>query len=345
LRSCRLAQKTNHESTKEGKHETEEDTGADSHEMSRLVPLSPDVFFVVSSFRVFVIGFCVIRGSVQRSWYWAWRSRKIFAMRTKDVGLDVTRHRLLEGVLLRLARRPDASEFILRGGMLMRSWFRPVPRVAEDLDFVVTFPFDVQETARRFLPVITDETVADGVVFDAESVRFEGIFLDTGSPGVRVFASGTAGELETDFHIDLTFGPPPRPAPVTGEIPTMFGAAARVRVCRPETVVGQKVQALCHLGMLGWRPKDLNDLRLLARLPLDDADLREAIAAYLADLGRGGDHVRTVFGRSSWWGMKRSSARWMDFVKASGGQDVPKELAGVVAAVAGRLSPILESLP
>src|SRR5262249_56873463 len=75
-------------------------------------------------------------------------------MRTEAISLDAIRHRLLEGVLLRLARRPDAGEFILRGGMLMRHWFRPIPRPAEDLDLVVTFPFALEEAAARFLPVL-----------------------------------------------------------------------------------------------------------------------------------------------------------------------------------------------
>jgi nucleotidyltransferase AbiEii toxin of type IV toxin-antitoxin system len=266
-------------------------------------------------------------------------------MKAEATSLDATRHRLLEGVLLRLARRPDAAEFVLRGGILMRHWFRPVRRPAEDLDLVATFPFAVEEAARRFLPVLADGAVADGAAFDNDRVRVEGIWLDTGSPGVRVFASGLAGGAEADFHVDITAGPP-RPAPVFGAIPTACGQAARVWMCRPETIVGQKMQALCHLGMLSWRPKDLNDLRLLlARVPLDDAELRGAIAAYLADLGRTGGDARAVFGPSSWWGMKLSSARWLDFVKASRGQDVPRDLATVVAEVAGRLAPVLEGLP
>ena len=166
-------------------------------------------------------------------------------MRTEATTLDATRHRLLEGVLLRLARRADAGDFILRGGMLLRHWFRPIPRPAGDLDFVATFLYDVEETVRRFVPILRDEAVADGVVFDAERARFEAIFLDTGSPGVRVFASGMAGGDEADFHVDFTFRPFPRPAPMFGEIGTACGAAARVWICRPETMVGQKMQALC----------------------------------------------------------------------------------------------------
>jgi hypothetical protein len=258
---------------------------------------------------------------------------------------DATRHRLLEGVLLRLARRPDADSFVLRGGMLMRHWFRPVPRPAEDVDLVATFPFSVEEAVRRFLPVLTDGAVADGVAYDVEEARAEGIWLETGSPGVRVFACGTAGGAEAEFHVDITFGPPPRPAPVFGALPTACGEA-RVWMCRPEAVAGHKMQALWHRGVLGWRPKDLNDLRLLlTRVPMEAADLRLSVAAYLADVGGTGADARALFGPASWWGMKLASARWLDFVKATRGQDVPRDLRDVVAAVGARLAPVLEGVP
>jgi hypothetical protein len=267
-------------------------------------------------------------------------------MKSEAISLGALRHRLLEGALLRLARRPDAREFVLRGGTILRHWFRPIPRPAEDLDFVATFPFSVEEAAARFLPVFADGAVPDGVTFDTDRARAQAIFLDTGNPGVRIFASGTAGGAEADFHVDITFGPPPRPAPVFGEVPTACGEVARVWMCRPETIVGQKMQALRHLGMLGWRAKDLEDLRLLlARVPMDDDDLGGAIAAYLADLGAGGDDARALFGPSSWWGMKLSSARWLDFVKSPRGRHAPRDLAAVVAEIAGRLAPILEGLP
>ena len=58
-------------------------------------------------------------------------------------------------------------------------------------------------------------------------------------------------------------------------------------ITRPETITGRKLHALSHMGMLHWRPKDLNDLRLLCdRVPMEAAALRSAVAAYLADLGR-----------------------------------------------------------
>jgi hypothetical protein len=258
---------------------------------------------------------------------------------------DATRHRLLEGVLLRLARLPDAGGLVLRGGLLMRHWFRPVRRPAGDLDLVSTSPFGVED-AKRLFPPLFAEAARDGVSFDADRFRADAICLHTGIPGVRVFASGTAGGDEADFHVDVTVSPPSRPAPVLGELPTACGEPARVWMCRPESIVGQKMQALCHLGMLCWRPKDLDDLRLLLdRVPIDEGAAREAVAEAFAVLGRTGADARAVLGPGSWWSMKRSSARWLDFVRSSRRRDVPRDLAAVVAFVAGRLNPILESLP
>jgi hypothetical protein len=260
---------------------------------------------------------------------------------------DVTRHRLLEGFLLRLARRPDADHFILRGGMLMRLWFRPLPRPAADLDLVAAFPFSVGGTARRFVPLLADRGVDDGVTFDTERYRVEGIWLNTDFPGVRLLASGKVDGVEDEFSVDVTFGEPLVPEPDVGEYPMSGrGLTARLRMCRPETITGRKLHALMYMGMLHWRPKDLNDLRLLlGRVPMNPADLPGAIAASFTSRGSPAAQARELFRPDSWWAMKTSSARWHDFVKESRGQDVPANLARVVADVAGRLGPILERLP
>jgi len=256
---------------------------------------------------------------------------------------DATRHRLLDGVLLRLAGRPDVDAFVVRGGVLMRHWFRPVPRPADDLDLIATFPFDVEETVRRVLPILADDE-ADGVAFDVGRAHVERIGLDTG-PAVRFFVAGTADAEEVDLKIDVTFGRTTPPAPVLGELPTATGTPARVWASRPEAVVGHKVQALCHRGMVGWRAKDLDDLHLLlCRVPMDATTLRDAVAAHVADAGATVADARGLFGPGSWWGLKVVAARWRDYVNAARRPGVPRDLAAVVAKVAERLVPILEGV-
>ena len=255
------------------------------------------------------------------------------------------RHPLLEGVLLRMARLPHVDSFILRGGMLLRHWFRPVPRPAADLDLVADFPFDVDETRRRFTPLLADRGVEDGVTLDAGRFRVEGIWQNTDYPGVRIHATGVADGSEIDFHVDVTFGEPLDPPPTTGEYTMEWSPhVVRLRMCRPETIVGRKLHALFHMGLMHWRAKDLNDLRLLAsRVALDPDALPVAIATSFASRGDAPANARTFFARE-WWALKRSAARWHEFARAADDPAVPTNLAQVVAAVATRLGPTLERL-
>lgn len=252
------------------------------------------------------------------------------------------RHRLLEGVLLRLAKLPDAGGIALRGGMLLRHWFRPTPRPALDLDLVADSPLTLTD-ANRFRPMFAGN-IADGVTFDFEEIAVEGIWLQTDHPGIRMHIRGTYEGSDDDIQVDITGGPPPRPEAVMSELPTTTDRV-RIWTCRPESIVGQKLQALWHLGMLGWRPKDLDDLRLLLdRIPMNDDAMREAISATFAELGGTGDDARSLFGQASWWSMKHASARWGDFVSKTGRAGV-RNLPVVVDSIAARLKPIMEDLP
>ena len=201
---------------------------------------------------------------------------------------DTIRHRLLEGMLLRLARLPDADHFILRGGMLMRLWFRPYDRPAADLDLVSTFPFCVEETARRFLPVLADRGVDDGVKFDTERFRMEGIWQNTDFPGraaVRLRRGrGDRGRFQRGHDLRRAADPGAGAERVSDA--GLRADARSLWMCRPETITGRKLHALLHMGMLHWRPKDLNDLRLLlGRVPMNLDDLPEAIAASFTSRG------------------------------------------------------------
>src|SRR5436190_21354666 len=109
------------------------------------------------------------------------------------------RHRLLEGVLLRLAKLPDAGGIVLRGGMLLRHWFRPTPRPALDLDLVAHSPLALSD-AKRFLPMFAD-IVADGVKFDVEGIAAHGIWLQSDHPGIaRLLDEGNEQADTQDAH-------------------------------------------------------------------------------------------------------------------------------------------------
>lgn len=167
---------------------------------------------------------------------------------------------------------------------------------------------------------------------------------------MRLFACGSVDGSEDDFTIDVTFGEPLVPPPELHEYPLECGHSAALWMCRPETIVGRKLHALTQMGPLHWRPKDLNDLRLLlGQVPLDFTALASAIACSFTSRGNQPAEARALFGNSSWWTMKMSTARWRDFVEESAEiaeeRIVPENLAAVVAEVAALLQPVWEQLP
>ncbi len=260
---------------------------------------------------------------------------------------DEARHRLLEGFLLRLARLPHPEDFVLRGGMLLRHWFRPLERRAKDLDLVSRKAFSVEATAKVLVPLLADRSVDDGVTFDASRHRVEGIWMNTPHPGFRLYACGEVQGVKDEFTVDVTFGEPLVPEPVPGLYgPMACGQAPRLWMCRPETIVGRKLHALMRAGVQHWRPKDLYDvLLLMQRVPMNLEDLPEAIAVSFTSRGNTTADARSLFAPQSWWLMKMALARWHDFAEDTSGQEIPRDLARVVAQVAEQLNPISERMP
>jgi hypothetical protein len=249
------------------------------------------------------------------------------------------RHRLLEGFVLRLARRPEAAAFALRGGMRVRQCFPSLDRPALDLDLACSLPFEL-EPMRTILQAVLVEPVQDGVRFDPERFRLTPIWEETQAPGLRLRALGRVDGEPAELRVDVTFGLVLHPEAERSRFVAERGAA-ELWMCRPESIIGRKLAVTAGLGPQYWRPKDLSDLRMLGRLSLQPRVLGEALEASLEGCTESWQDVQEAL-RSSWWGEPRAAARWQRFLRDSGGA-APLELASVIAEVRSYLSPILES--
>jgi hypothetical protein len=250
---------------------------------------------------------------------------------------QAARHHLLEGVLRRVGRLPDGGGFVLRGGLLTRAWVAPRPRPTRDLDFVGDFPFGVDETVRRFAPVLGDE-LGDGVHLDAGRFAARGIWLDTSFPGVRLSLGLGLGAADQELSVDVGFGDPLVPDAQWLDYPALLPEfPARVRACRPETQVAWKLHALAEMGA-GWRPKDLADLWLITgRVPLRAPDLPPAVTAAFVSRGYPATDAVEVLHRD-YWESKTARVRW-----ASSRGSLPG-LAEALAGVRAALAPALAAL-
>ncbi|RNC97009.1 MAG: nucleotidyl transferase AbiEii/AbiGii toxin family protein [Oricola sp.] len=196
--------------------------------------------------------------------------------------LVLTRY-AVERLLYRLANSPHAERFVLKGAMLLMTWFEEPFRGTRDLDLLGQgdpAPEAVLAIFREILAI--DEP--DGVSFDAEGTRIDRIREDTEYGGVRIRTTAEIGGARIPVSVDVGFGDVTEPAAQMLDYPILLDMPApRLRGYARETVVAEKFQAIVILGQANSRVKDYYDLWVMSRyFTFDEDRLASAIAATFA---------------------------------------------------------------
>ncbi|MEU9994213.1 nucleotidyl transferase AbiEii/AbiGii toxin family protein [Streptomyces sp. NPDC050848] len=142
---------------------------------------------------------------------------------------QTTRRTALELVLAATADSPWADSLVLRGSMLMTTWFGEAARTPKDIDFVVTpETWHIQEPrTRALLDGIADaaerhaEQSGTDLSIDAAGGVSEYIWTYERVPGHRLVLPWTApglpgGQVQLDFVFQEHLPTPPRPTEVAG---------------------------------------------------------------------------------------------------------------------------------
>lgn len=198
----------------------------------------------------------------------------------QDFNLVLTRYSL-ERLLYRLAISEHANQFLLKGALLFDLWFDVQHRPTRDADFLGFGPSDLRSLEETFEKICTIE-VDDGVLFQADSVRAEEIRNEANYPAVRITLVSTLDGARSHLQIDVGFGDVVTPAPEQIEYPVLLDEldAPKLRAYPKYTVIAEKFEAICLLGMGNSRMKDYFDLWILARhSDLSGETLKQAIQA------------------------------------------------------------------
>lgn len=198
----------------------------------------------------------------------------------QDFNLTLT-HYGLERLLYRLSVSVHAPNFLLKGALLFKLWYDVPQRPTRDADLLGFGPDDIDSVAAVFRDVCVIE-VDDGIAFEAGSVKTAEIRKEAGYGGVRVQLRATLDGAQLSLQIDIGFGDVVTPAPEAVNYPVLLDdlPAPKLRAYPKYTVVAEKFQALCALGMANSRMKDYFDLWMLLRDgDLDDAELVRAVQA------------------------------------------------------------------
>ncbi len=212
------------------------------------------------------------------------RTRLLKLSKANGQSFDLVLTRFALGRLLfRLSQSPDAGRFVLKGAMLMLSWFDDPHRGTRDLD-LLGFGGPSEDVMLATFRDILSLDVEDGVVFDPETLRVDRIREELDYGGLRLCAIASVGGARINLTIDIGFGDALEPGAETVDYPVMLDLPApRLRTYARETVIAEKFQAMVVLGRANSRMKDFYDIWILSRsFSFDDDRLAQAIAATFA---------------------------------------------------------------
>jgi len=212
------------------------------------------------------------------------RARLLQVSKTSGQTFDLVLTRFtLERLLFRLSQSPYADRFVLKGAMLMMSWFDDPHRGTRDLDLLGFGDPSAESMLATFREILAQEA-ADGVEFDVDALRVDRIREELEYGGLRLRTTASIGGARISLTIDVGFGDAVEPGAEELDYPSMLDfPMPRLRGYARETVIAEKFQAMVALGRANSRMKDFYDIWILSK-SFDFADdrLARAIAATFA---------------------------------------------------------------
>lgn len=249
----------------------------------------------------------------------------------------------IERLLHRLSLTKEVHNFILKGAMLFRVWEGNLHRPTRDVDFLGYGEPSPESIAEVIRAVITSEGEPDGLRFESESVKAQEIREGEGYGGVSLSLRAFLAHIPVTVRIDVGFGDAVTPDAETRAFPTLIGhTAPRIRVYSHETLVAEKVEALCRFGIANSRMKDYYDLLSVSRrFETDGPLLANAISATFER--RKTEIPREVpVGLSSEFSLdQEKQQQWQGFLHRLELSDAPMELPSVVEQVSRFVLPVL----
>lgn len=202
--------------------------------------------------------------------------------RNQPNDLLLTRY-ALERLLYRLSTTKHRKRFVLKGAMLMTTWFEDPFRPTRDLDLLGFGDPDPQAMLALFREVLTVEA-DDGVVFDVKGLAVDLIREELEYGGLRIKTDAEIAGASVRIVVDVGFGDAIEPDATELALPVLLDLPApRLRAYSRETVIAEKFQAMIALGRANSRMKDFYDIWLLSRTYEFEGDaLARAIAATFA---------------------------------------------------------------
>jgi predicted nucleotidyltransferase component of viral defense system len=202
--------------------------------------------------------------------------------RGQPMELLLTRY-ALERLLHRLSLSPHRERFVLKGAMLLATWFDEPHRATRDVDllgFGDAAADALLDTFREIMAIDGD----DRVIFDLNGLRIEAIREEDEYGGSRLRTTAALAGARIPITVDISFGDAVEPGVADIDLPVLLDMPSpHLRAYPQETVIAEKFHAMVVLGMANSRMKDYYDVWMLTgAFEIDPERLRRAIGATFA---------------------------------------------------------------
>lgn len=215
------------------------------------------------------------------------RARLLTLARERGQALDLLLTRYaLERFLYRLSISPHRDRFVLKGAMLVTTWFDDPHRPTRDVD-LLGYGDPSPEPMLDIFREICRNDPDDGLAFSTEALRVDLIREELEYGGLRLRTIATLAGARINVVVDIGFGDAVEPGVEEIELPVLLDLPApHLRAYARETVIAEKFQAMVALGLANSRMKDFYDIWVLSKsYEFDHARLARAIAATFARRG------------------------------------------------------------
>ena len=202
--------------------------------------------------------------------------------RGQPMELLLTRY-ALERLLHRLSLSPHRERFVLKGAMLLATWFDEPHRATRDVDLLGFGDSAHDVLLGTFREVMAIE-IDDGLSFDLKGLRIEAIREEIEYGGSRLRTTAALAGARIPITVDIGFGDAVEPGVEDIDLPVLLDMPSpHLRAYPPETVIAEKFHAMVALGRANSRMKDYYDVWMLtSTFDLEPERLRRAIVATFA---------------------------------------------------------------
>jgi len=202
--------------------------------------------------------------------------------RGQPMELLLTRY-ALERLLYRLSLSPHRERFVLKGAMLLATWFDEPHRATRDVD-LLGFGDPAHDALLGTFREVMAVEVDDGVSFDLSGLKIEAIREEIEYGGSRLRTTAALAGARIPITVDIGFGDAVEPGIEDIELPVLLDMPSpHLRAYSPETVIAEKFHAMVALGRANSRMKDYYDVWMLTNaFELEPARLGRAIVATFA---------------------------------------------------------------